>query len=366
MQLYDSTQICITKYLDETRRLFDEFLEECCGGGSSSFITSLDLGFPHDVIRIAGGFATGSYVKWNSKTPIIPIDTCVNDCAVSIFEVEGDVLPCFTDDKIYEFKNKIKNSIFKLNFHRGNHFMSVIQSKKNQKMYLLLHSSANEFKDNYNGLYPVEKNYFFEKTKRYTSQSRYLRYISGTDAELFWRIAKQLPEFNEARHEYLASVLIDGGAKIVNVQTYHHYLMPDPESVVMGGHVTKPGDELPLLTRPGENIFMLKYESLTDEDYRIQGSEQFITPHGLGKCDIIEPVLSLSSDMKKFSVDNVVYDIRFGESLRAHPNLMLRAFEPEKIFGYLDKCYKYTIEDEFIQLLSWNKAGIKEWNRNGM
>lgn len=364
MQLYDTTQIQIVKYLQETQQIFTEFLERDCGGGNCYFVPSLDLGFPHDVIRIAGGFATGAYFKWSSKVPIVPIDTCVNDCAVSIFEVDGDILSCFTEDKIQLFKNKIENSIYKLNFHRGNHFISVMQSKKTKKVFLLLHSSANEFKDNYNGLYPVEENYFWKKTRVYTSRQRYFRYLLGADAELFWKMSEQLPKFNEIRQEFLASALVEGTARIINANTYHHYFMPDFESVIMGGHVTRAGDKLPLLTGPSENIFMLRYDELKDNDYRIPDSVEFITPHGLGKYDINEPKISISMNTKKFSLDGIEYDIRFGESLRAHPNLKLRPFEAKKVFGYLNKCYKYTIEDEFIQLLSWNKAGIKEWNTN--
>lgn len=34
MQLYDTTQIQIVKYLQETQQIFTEFLERDCGGGN--------------------------------------------------------------------------------------------------------------------------------------------------------------------------------------------------------------------------------------------------------------------------------------------------------------------------------------------
>ena len=362
MKLIDNTQIVLMKYLQETEVVFKQLLEEKGWGKQVQIISALDLGFPHDVIRIAGGFATGVYVEWDSTYPIIPIDTCVNDCSVSLFEITEAGLSSLCESNIEQVEAKIQNSIYKLNFHRGNHFMSIVQSIKNKKFYLLLHSSANEFKDNYNGLYPVEGNYFHSRTKVFEKDGHYLRYLEGIDAENFWCMAKQLPSFNEARQEFLASVVLDGFSPILNKSTYHHYYMPNLNSVIMGGYITNAGEEYPFLTSEGNNIYMIKYNNVKEKSLKLLGREMFITPHGLGKGSNCKPQLKINLNSQVFSLDGVSYPIHFGYSLRDHPNLSIRKFDWDKYRYYLNEQYDIEVTDEFVQLVSWNKKGIIQWN----
>ena len=180
MVYFDETQDILSGFLTETKSIFEHLLTEKFGGGQVQIVTSLDLGFPHDVIRLAGGFATGAYVHWDAKDPIIPVDTCVNDCAVSFFEIDKDIRYLFTQYYISQFESRMANTAYKLNFHRGNHFILFVRSIKTGKYYLVLHSSANEFKDNYNGLYPAETNYVHECLKVYNDCGRYIRYLDGS------------------------------------------------------------------------------------------------------------------------------------------------------------------------------------------
>ena len=363
MHFYDETQKILYNYLCETKDVFKELLLQKYGYGDVNIIAGLDFGFPHDVIRIAGGFATGVYVQWECKEPFVPVDTCVNDCAVTFFEVDRDIGFVFDKDYIDEFQKRMTDTIYKLNFHRGNHFILYVRSIYTGKKYLVFHSSANEFKDNYNGLYPTEKNYIYNCTKVYEHSNRYIRYVDGKAAELFWHISEQLPIFNEVRHEFIASVLLNHNANIINAFTSHHYCMPNSNSVLMGGHVTKIGMTLPLLTVPGQNIFLLQYNSVKDNDMCLPYEGEFLTPHGLGKCDTISPSIYTDYQAKKLTLDNVTYKIQWGESLRAHDGLALRTFDREKVFSYLDGVYNYTIEDEVSQIASINKNGLTIWDK---
>lgn len=54
---YDETQKVLEQYLMSTEMLMNELLSEQFSGCAQIKFAS-DLGFPHDVIRIAGGFAT--------------------------------------------------------------------------------------------------------------------------------------------------------------------------------------------------------------------------------------------------------------------------------------------------------------------
>lgn len=365
MVQYDSTQSILMDYLSDTEQLMGKLLSKNFSGTARIKAVS-DLGFPHDVIRIAGGFATGSFVDWTTNIPFIPIDTCVNVCSVSFFEIKDDIKHLFNDDYFDSVKRKLGNGIYISNFHRGNHFISYLNSVVDGKKYLLLHSSANEYKENFNGLYPVEGNWYFDRIKIFSDGQSYVRYLDGKDAEVFYSIAKGLYEFNEIRHEFIAHVILGDYQEDVSPLHFHHYGMPTNTSIAMGCHLSTQDEIFPILTLPGESLYMIKYSRAKDKSLMLS-DKQFLTPHGWGKRHISMPKIALNLKDNIFMLDDQSYEIRFGTSLRSHPNIELRDFgitslnRKENFFDYLSKLYEYEIVDEFEQIASWNKAGVKIW-----
>lgn len=362
---YDSTQAILMNYLSDTEQLMNRLLLKNFSG-VARIKTVLDLGFPHDIIRIAGGFATGVFVDWTSNKPFIPVDTCVNVCSVSFFEVKDDITHLFNDDYFDSIKNRLANGIYISNFHRGNHFIAYLNSIVDGKKYLLLHSSANEYKENYNGLYPVEHNWYFDKIKVFSDGKSYIRYLDGKDAEIFYSLAKGLYIFNEIRHEFIAHVILGEYQDNVAPLHFHHYGMPTDNSIGMGCHIINTDEISPILSLPGENLYMIKYHRAKDVSLMVN-DKQFLTPHGWGKRHIGIPQMSLNMKDNIFVLDNESYEIKFGTSLRSHPNLELRDFQndsmsrKESFFNHLSQIYEYDIVDEFKQIASWNKAGVKIW-----
>jgi len=347
MICYDSTQETLCMFLKETEHVFSDLLSSHEFNGCARVMPSIDLGFPHDVIRIAGGFATGAFVQWEAKTPIVPIDTCVNVCSASFYEISDSIQYFFNNEEFAKFNELLKQGIYVSNFHRGNHFISFLKSIRDGKYFLLLHSSASEFKSNYNGLYPSLQSRFREKIKTHYCNGRYIRYIAGDKAELFYKLASNLYEFNSNRHDFIADIIIGDRAKILNSSVFHHYGMPTQSSVVMGSHINKVGDVAPILTLPGKNIFMVKYNRCTKDELFISETSTFLTPHGWGKNHINTPKISFDIKTNKFFLDDESYDIEFGSSLRSHPNLQLREFSFNKddenyFFKYLSKNYEYS------------------------
>lgn len=362
---YDSTQAVLTDYLSNTERLMNKLLSKEFSGVARIKSVS-DLGFPHDVIRIAGGFATGVFVDWTTNKPFIPVDTCVNVCSASFFEVKDDITHFFNDDYFDSIKGKLTDGIYISNFHRGNHFITYLNSVIDGKKYLLLHSSANEFKDNFNGLYPVERCWYFDRIKVFSDGKSYIRYLDGKDAEIFCLVAKSLYVFNEIRHEFIAHVILGDFQGDAAPLHFHHYGMPTNNSIAMGCHLSIQDENSPILTLPGENLYMLKYFRAKNESLMVN-CRQFLTPHGWGKRHTNTPQIKLNLESNRFFLGSENYDIKFGTSLRTHPNLELRDFgttsmsRKENFFNYLSELYEYEIINEFEQIASWNKMGVKFW-----
>ena len=359
MLLLDDTQRILDSYLQESEIILNNLLLEKFNNKGCKIIPCLDLGFPHDVIRLAGGFATGMYITWFERATFVPIDICMNVCSVSIYELKKGDIELVTQKAIEKLLDNLSKSSYIANFHRGNHFISYAESINNQKKYIIIHSSAAEFETYYNGLYPVENNYFYSRIKTFYSRNRYIRYIDGNTAELFYALAENLYAYNERRHDFIIASLIDERDEVTKKKHYHHYGMPNRNEALLGCHKIRKGDETPLLTRPGENIYLIKYFDAKPE-YRLD-DEFFITPHGLGKCHIQEPHFSVNITDSNMTFDGLEYSIKYGSSLRNHPGLKLRDMPVSNYFSFFDNVYKYEIIDEFRQISSYNKLGYRKW-----
>ena len=61
-------------------------------------------------------------------------------------------------------------------------------------------------------------------------------------------------------------------------------------------------------------------------------------------------------------LDNCSYKIKYGESLRSHPNLQIRDIKMQEYFSFLAQNYEFGIINEFQQVASYNKDGFIRWN----
>src|SRR5690242_14908664 len=87
----DNAQEFLIPYLQRSEQRLRSALRELDPASECQIVPAADLCFPHDVIRIAGGFATGCVVEWRCAVPIIPVDTTVNIDTTSIFWLSDDV-----------------------------------------------------------------------------------------------------------------------------------------------------------------------------------------------------------------------------------------------------------------------------------
>jgi hypothetical protein len=126
LTLNDATQTSIISHLEITERLLAQAASCASKSEQTSEIWAMpDLGMPHNVTRMRGGFYTGALYTWQTSVPIVPIDATINACGTSVFMLNE----CVADDE--HFRKLIHHAIeisesncsYVWNFASGNHFI---------------------------------------------------------------------------------------------------------------------------------------------------------------------------------------------------------------------------------------------------
>lgn len=333
--LGDNTQRVLLDYLKETESLFNQVIQkhnpsDCRG---CQIFPSLDLGMPNNVQRLAGGFATGMLITWDCGIDIVPIDAKVNVCTSSVFKLDyfDSELLAYSDDvdealkKIFDLASEEKGYSF--SFTSGNHFLLIgtsMSSQGKKEYYLVLHSSANELKNSYMGLYPVEENWYSGEIKYMNgANGRYFRYLKDDTARHFISMAHHFEQYNEQIHEWLAKTINDDkpcSKHWIN----HHYYMPTDTSIAIGTFAESVGEEVPIFSAPGKPIYIFKIGA---DNWKVDLGENrgsvCVIPHGWGqKIDHLQSI--------RVQDENLILDI--GERLQTIPINSKRRIEcPEKV-----------------------------------
>ena len=288
--LNDSTQKMLLPYVKETERLLDGLVKKYDEYGEAHIFPSLDIGFPNNVLRLAGGFATGMLVVWKSGTPLVPVDTTVNVCSSSYYEFPASALNGRSLQNV--FNSQIINEIITngsineglaFSFNTGNHFLLLSRGRESGNYYLVLHSSAKQYKDSFLGLYPKPNNWYFDFIKPYKDKKsgRYINYLKDTEAQRFIGIARSLNEQNKDIHNWFAKQIL-GDIKPIQSKTYHHYGMPTDYSIAIGTYVVDEKDIVPIFSREGCPIFLFKVSS-DMWSIELEGKRKYVVPHGWGQ-----------------------------------------------------------------------------------
>ena len=346
--LNDDTQEVLLPYIMKTKELFESVIrkydssivrigtKEIQRSGVMVF-PSLDLGFPNNIQRLAGGFATGMLVMWKCGTPIVPVDATVNVCSSSVFELdnfdtemEDEVFKKYIEDTMFQ---ATKGEGYSFSFDSGNHFLMIAQDIISKQLYLVLHSSAKEFKASYMGLYPVENNWYSNCIRTYPSPyapKRYIRYIKDHDATYFIENAHKLEKYNIQIHNWFADAI---GKKETSKRgkTFHHYYMPTDNSIAIGTYVEEPGTVVPLFSNVGKDVYMFKIGK-NNWKIRLGGKEVCLVPHGWGQT--IDNVKSIIVDNENniIKIDETEYKIHSQVRIKNEGKKHVRNFESGKEF----------------------------------
>lgn len=360
---HDSAQEFLVDHLQRTEELFVDALRQLGGDGSCTITPAADLCLPHDVIRLAGGFATGCLVQWQSTIPVVPVDTTVNIDTSSVFYL--DSFPDLGEQDFDSLRAAIEErSSFEWNFHKGNHFVSLSRRRSDNAPVLIIHSNEKEFKYQFNGLMPVDGNWFMHDVEVFRRGGRYLRLLAGRKAELYFEIAKELETYNVMRHRFIASTLLDGKSAVVSDYHKHHYFMPTRESVAIGCFLCEPGEQVPIFSRPGADITMFRAEAGGRNRIEVPTrSEELLVPHGYGKT-MSEPVECVF-DEHLLAINGQAFEVKPLVSIGTHPKLIVREFDegyesPGSLFARMFEHTPGVVVDSFMQIASYSRQGFRE------
>ena len=349
--LNDSTQQMLLPHLKITEELLSRVATKLSGQKKYAQITAMpDLGIAHNCTRMLGGFFTGARYEWDSNVAFIPIDATVNVCGTAVSKLSKEI-------SVKDFLERVETvladkRIYNWNYQRGNHFISLCFSDgeygTEAGYYMIVHASANEYKNGPNGLYPNSDVWYYDaiQTEYLEETARYLRYIAGAPAERFYEIARDLISFNEERNRHFIKKVLQGylEKEILSVQ---HYGMPNSHTVCIGAHwECRP---YTLLTAPGRPIFLVE-----------PGQNYDGSPHGFG--------LSLKNPHIEFGQNAITIGEKTfhrGESIDIGIDALNRCSSStdnldDYVRGILDVCPGKII-GKLYQIVSVSKDGTIIW-----
>lgn len=337
--LNDRTQQILLPYIHETERLFTEAIKKHDQGENSfcHIIPSLDLGFPNNVKRLAGGFATGMLVTWNCGLDMVPVDATVNVCTSSVFKLDRIDLQWITNpEAFYKMIKKYSQTAseekgYSFSFTTGNHFLLLAKDSSSDEYYIVMHSSANELKHSYMGLYPVEGNWYSDKIKHIDGkEGRYFNYLKDEDARYFVRMVKNFQKYNEQIHLWLAEEINNGKFSNNDHWMKHHYYMPTNQSIAIGTFAEPVGTEVPIFSTYQKPIYIFE---IGPDNFQINLGEKkgkvCLVPHGWGqkiehvtniRVDEESKELIISTDEEDFSskIQSQKHIECFGKGIRQY------------------------------------------------
>ncbi len=361
--LNDSTQKILLPYVKNTEILLNKLVKKYDKLGFAKIFPSLDIGIPNNRLRLAGGFPTGVLIVWKCGTPIIPVDTTVNVCSSSYYELESSIVnertikKFFNSDNINKFINiGSKDEGLAFSFNTGNHFLMLAKDKVKNKYYLVMHSSAKQFKDAYSGLYPKKGNWYYKniKTIKDDNTGRFLRYIKDQVAVDFINIVQRMNEENKYIHDWFADSLC-GVNNIIRRTTCHHYGMPTDYSIAIGTFVASENQVVPIFSKEGLPICLFK-PSNKMWHIKLGNEKKYIIPHGWGK-EISYEFLGLENteDLSKCKLEVLKNNIIFKDE---NDNELKRLS-----FNYSDRFTSEMSEVRNLWDESYEKNNINKYHR---
>lgn len=352
----DLARIGLLEHLAQTEHLLRRELRKLDSTADCEVIAAADLGIPYDAIRLSGGFATGCFVQWHCRVPVVPIDITMNIDTSSVFWVSESVIDCFTERSLLTVRKKIEvGTGYEWNLDVSNHFVVLAREQLTGRFAIIIHSNEREFKNQYNGLCPTDDNWFARDVV--VSDDGRVRLLVGRPAEIFIATAHMLEPYNIVRHRFVVHELLGGLAQIDEELHVHHYYMPSVSSAALGCYIVLPGQRVPIFSQPGKPIVMYAGYANGPNTVRVQGQERCIIPHGFGMG--LDRPLHLIIRQDELEFQGSIYPRRPRVSLLNDPCVIKRDFPSVDAFlDALTPLCPGEVVGTFIQVRSLTRLGF--------
>jgi len=328
--LNENIQEEIKKHLIITAELLSKVSTKVSGSRKRANILLLpDLGLPRGARRIHGGFFVGAFYFWDTSKIFIPVDSTINSCGVSLFRLKHPVKS--RKDFIKQI-SAAKENVFKTsylwNFNTSNHFISYGEITKSNFLetgyYAIFHSSACEFKLQYNGLYPSEDNWYHDSIKSIYSKkaNRYIRYIDGRKAEEFFKTAQMIGVYNQIRHQRFAEMIFSKNNVEEEVIYSEHYGMPTSNSIAIGCQWLYEEGPYLLLTTKKSPVYIILAKKGFENTITVDNQDLILVPHGVGNISLIGDKINYG--LKNITVGNK--SIKLNEKFEFGKDIAVRKF----------------------------------------
>lgn len=355
---HDKAQAFLSSHLRETQQLLLESLRSLDPNAECQIRYAADLGIPWDVLRLAGGFATGCVVDWKCNIPIVPVDTTMNVDLTSVFELSSaPTRGLFALTEMHRIRTTIENnSSFSWNFESGNHFISLCRDGKN--WILVLHSNDREFKGQYNGLYPATENWYARNLRTLGHPTRPIRILTGSAAKLFNDTSQMLRSYNRVRHEMIAECVLNGSAVVASVHHKEHYFMPTSSTACLGAYLSAPQERVVVFSEPGAPLAIFEpHGGGPNQIHLLSGGEALIVPHGWG---VGLTTSNIEVTWPEVAIDGRRHQVDLGHSFFGDQAVAPRSFKSQQdFFGTISADVPGRIVREVEQVESCSRAGIQ-------
>jgi hypothetical protein len=359
----DPAQKYLVKHLEATEARFSAALDEL-GGGSCSIFAAADLGLPADVQRLAGGFASGCYVEWESQVDVVPIDTAAAIDISTVLLLDRLPDPILDQDLFRRAQQIVDaDTSYHWNFNRGNHFIVLGVRSSDDRPVLVIHSSECEFDYDATGLLPKPGNWFWRDVQTFSSAGGYIRLLVGPRAKRFVSLSNSLVPYSQLRHEMVAEVLLAERANILGCYHKPHFYMPTATSMALGCYVCAANEEVPVFSRPGDLIDIFRCDIGGQNEIRLaDGSSRYLVLHGWGRT--VSRDISMAVKDGEFLFNGQRYAIAPGANIEGQPEVELRRFSRSldgtpSLFDEIRVHTPGRTVDSIRQLASYSAAGFE-------
>ncbi len=349
----------ILKWLSGTEAILNRTLQQYDRNARASIVPSLDIGVPNNVLKIAGGFMSGCYIKWECTIPFIPVDAMINVCMSGVFKTNG-LLPITSIDRFATIVRSLKSrkKAYAWNFDQSNHFISLTTDGYDH--YLVFHVSASEDDQSLaDSLYPMRNNWYWNHIRHYQTSDRYLRYLIDDFALAFVEKYRGTPKLNLEYLEYFANLFMGDIGCIERRFIHPHYGMCGSHVVNAGCFVVENDEVVPIFSTPGNDIFLYK---VGRDDFEIDHKK--IIPHGWGKSYPGLKSIFLSSDFESLLIDDREYSVRDNIQLDAkYRSYSTRPDSKDYYFHQVRRFLTGSVVKRLKQLYSYSSTGFADFSR---